>query len=259
MFVLKMQLGLLALLCSSAFATQPVQSPKKQQVLTETHTKDATSHLRKSPSTTEPTKKQEDANAIAGLVKGLSSVPTKDGKVVKGFANKVNHPSVRALHSKSEQQSTPQKQAKPAAKPVITEEKSEARSKPASPKPKAEAKAITKAKPSEAKPVAKTKSAHQPKVSKPKPVPQKEKQEEKPAVQHHPALVARSYPSLVPRPATMNHIATSAVSSTMTEEERAKKVQHAMDSSDEVVQSVDKDVEEARKEASEAHKIAQGK
>lgn len=253
MFTLKMRLGLLALLCSCAVASQPAHPPKHQAVHASPKqenvkalTEDATSHLRKTPpskaaSTKKQKEKDEEESAISGLVKGLASVPTKGGKVVPGFANKAKHPSVRALHE----------QEKPVGKAKVSEPK---------PVAKGEAKSVVKAKPSGAKPVAKAKPvAHQPKVSEPKPV-AKEKQEVKSAVPHHPALVARAYPSLIPMPPKRNPSAVSAFSTaSMTEEQRAQKVQHAMDISEEATQEIDKEVQEAKKEASEAHRIVHGK
>eukprot|EP00746_Dinoflagellata_sp_MGD_P161771 gnl/MRDRNA2_/MRDRNA2_89042_c0_seq1.p1 gnl/MRDRNA2_/MRDRNA2_89042_c0~~gnl/MRDRNA2_/MRDRNA2_89042_c0_seq1.p1 ORF type:complete len:249 (+),score=69.85 gnl/MRDRNA2_/MRDRNA2_89042_c0_seq1:66-812(+) len=248
MFAIKMYLGLLALLCSSTLASQPAQHLKKgvanashKQELIKVppaeHSKNETSHLRKgaSPKTHSTKKQKEDANAVRGLVEGLSAVPTKGGKVVPGFANKVNHPSVRALQPKSQHTKPEEHKTIAKAKPVKAEEK-----------PRTQEKTV----------------AHQPKVSKPKAVEaNKKKQETTKAEVHHPALVARThaYPSLVPQPARIKNLPGFHASASMTEEERAKKVQHAMDVSEEAVQSVDQDVEEAKKEAVEAHQIAHGK
>lgn len=265
MFALNMRLGLLALLCSATLASKPAQPPK-QKVTHSSHkqevvnlppaepSKNGTSHLRKGAApTTESTKEQrkteKDAGAIRGLVEGLASVPTKGGKVVKGFANKANHPSVRALQPKSQQSAK--------AKPVIAEEKPVVQEKPVSHQRKAQPVIA------ESKPVVQKKPVvHQPKVSEPKlmakdkakPV---EKAKPSKAVPHHPALVARAYPSLVPMPAKMKPMEFHGKA--LTEEERAKKVQQAMDQSEEIAQSVDQDVEEAKKEAAEAHKIAHAK
>jgi len=97
------------------------KAPAKESV--KESTKDATSHLRKTPAPAEKaapvvkptpaakpvekakpapksgstqTKKNEEANAIGGLVDGLAAMPTtKGGKIAPGFANKANHPELR--------------------------------------------------------------------------------------------------------------------------------------------------------------------
>merc|ERR1719191_492119 len=250
---------------------------------------EAIHHLRKSPTPTAEHKdkvKEKEPNAVAGLVKGLAAVPLgKDGKVAPGFAAKANHPSVQALHPKS-QQSKPQENDKPIAKtkPAVSAGKPVSEPKPAT----HDAKKVVAA----TEPVAKAKPVpHENKVSKPKSA---GKEHEKPAAKakpvssetklvakakhvaqqpwwpktlvakqaapEHPALVARAYPALVPMPPKRSSIATAAVStSAETEEQRAQKVQHALDDSEEAVKEVDPEIEAAKKEASEAHRIVHGK
>lgn len=292
MFADKMQLGLLALLCSYAVATQPAEL-LKQQAAHASHKQDslkavtmaesakkhkeAISHLRKSSVPTAE-RKEKDPNAVSGLVKGLAAVPTKGGKVVPGFAKRANHPSVRALHPKPQDQqakheirsgkpvSEPKPVAKevPKAKPAISASKPVANTKPmahqkkvSKPKTKEDAKPVAKAKhavhPSEAKHV-----VQQPKVTNPKPV--AKEHAAKNAAPQHPALVARAYPSLVPIPPKRSSIPTAAVStSTETDAERAQKVQRAFDDSEKAMKEVDQDIEESKREASEAHKLAHAK
>lgn len=302
MFADKMHLGLLVLLCSYAVATQPAEPPK-QSAAKESHKKEsvkvvataespkkhgeATSNLRKSPTpNSEHKDKEKDPNAVSGLVNGLAALPTKDGKIVPGFAKKANHPAVRALHKQSKPQQNGKSIAK--TKPAISAGKPVSEPKPVAKadhtihasKPVAKAKAMPPKKVSEPKsietehhkPVAKAKPAssatklvakakqvvHHPQVTKPKS--EKEKQVAKTAAPQRPALVARAYPSLVPMPPKRNSIPTAAVStSALTEDEQAQKVQHAMEDSERAMQEVDQDVEVAKKEASEAHRIVHAK
>lgn len=83
----------------------------------------------------------------------------------------------------------------------------------------------------------------------------------------HPALVSRAYPSILPKhhrhthPTENRESSTSAFSvmhSAETEEERAAKVQRAMDESEKAVEEVDTEIEAGKKEAVEAHRIAHG-
>lgn len=267
MFAVTIQLRFLVLLFSYALAAQPVQPIKQQAVHvehkketarmpTEKLVKNATSHLRKSPTPdvspvdqAKQTEKDKGMHAVSGLVNGLASLPTKGGKVIKGFANKANHPSVRALK--------PKPVSTGASLTVKREHSSQ----------------VSHVKISQAKAVHKAKSeVHQPKKVSASTNGKKNAQNSNP---QHPALVSKAYPSLVPAPVGLHaasksasavkaghhkaSTSSSAVKAEETEAEREQKVQHAMDDSQKAVEEVDKDIEEARKEAAEAHKIAHGK